>query len=189
MMTSTTPASGPAPESAPAEEAALIRASAGGDVQAFSELVRSHQRRVYNFLYQMTRHRQDAEDLTQHTFIKAYDHLAGFDLRRPLINWLLTIARHAALNHFRDTKRWSELPFDPASDAPSPARMAEVRERSDNIWDRARAVLSPREFEVLWLRFGEELSTAETARAVGLTQTHVKVLVYRARRTLLKGEK
>ncbi|WP_158277637.1 sigma-70 family RNA polymerase sigma factor [Opitutus sp. ER46] len=171
-----------------AAEAALIRAAAGGDSRSFGELVRTHQRRVYNFLHQMTRHRQDAEDLTQQTFIKAYHNLGRFDPQRPLINWLLTIARHSAINHFRDTKRWSEIPEDTAGGGLSPARAAEVSDRTANLWDRARAVLSAREFEIMWLRFGEELSTEETARVVGLTQTHVKVLVFRARRTLMKGE-
>jgi RNA polymerase sigma-70 factor (ECF subfamily) len=50
-------------------------------------------------------------------------------------------------------------------------------------------VLSQREFEVLWLRFAEELSTEETARVAGLTKVHVKVIVFRARRQLLKIEK
>jgi RNA polymerase sigma-70 factor (ECF subfamily) len=103
-----------------------------------------------------------------------------------MINWLLTIARHTTLNHFRDTKRWDELPFDAAATDLSPARATDLRERAANIWDRARAILSPREFEVLWLRFSEELSTRETAQMVGLTETHVKVLVFRARQALLK---
>lgn len=176
------------PTTAPVEERALIHATLAGDLTAFSELVRTHERRVYNFLHQLTRHRHDAEDLTQQTFIKAHRHLAGFDPRRPLINWLLTIARNNAINHFRDTKKWSELPYDATGSEPSPAAAAEQKDRTANLWQRARAVLSPREFEVLWLRFAEELSTEETARVVGLTQTHVKVLVYRARQTLLKGE-
>ncbi|HTQ29987.1 MAG TPA: sigma-70 family RNA polymerase sigma factor [Opitutaceae bacterium] len=170
------------------DEAALIRATLAGDQQGFAGIVRAHHRRVYNFLYQMTRHRHDAEDLTQQTFIRAYHHLARFDLERPLINWLFTIARHAALNHFRGAKKWTEIPFDAAGSEPSPARTAESRDRAANLWDRARAILPPREFEVLWLRFAEDLSTEETARVAGLTQTHVKVLVYRARQALLKGE-
>ncbi len=181
-----------ASETEPAEpsldESHLIRATLAGDGDAYGEIVQAHSRRVYNFLYQMTRHSQDAEDLTQHTFIKAYQHLAGFDLQRPLINWLLTIARHAALNHFRDTKKWTEIPDDAAGTEPSPARAAEFADRTANLWERARTMLSPREFEILWLRFAEELSTEETAKVVGLTQTHVKVLVFRARKTLLKGE-
>jgi RNA polymerase sigma-70 factor, ECF subfamily len=168
-------------------DVALIQGSLAGDSQSFAEIVRLYHGRVYGFLYQMMRHRHDAEDMTQQTFIKAYRNLGRFDARKPLINWLLTIARHGAINHFRDTKRWSEMPKDVISDERSPAVAAEHRERAENLWDRARAVLSPREFEVLWLRFGEELSTEETAQVVGLTQTHVKVLVFRARRALLKG--
>lgn len=168
-------------------DVALIQATLAGDSRSFAEIVRQYHGRVYGFLYQMMRHRHDAEDMTQQTFIKAYQNLGRFDPRRPLINWLLTIARHGAINHFRDTKRWSEMPEDVMGSEPSPATVAERREKAANLWDRARTLLSRREFEVLWLRFGEELSTEETARVVGLTQTHVKVLVFRARQALLKG--
>jgi RNA polymerase sigma-70 factor (ECF subfamily) len=171
------------------DEGALIRAAAGGDTRAFGELVHTHHRRVFNFLRQMTRHHQDAEDLTQQTFIKAFHHLANFDPRRPLLNWLFTIARHTALNHFRDVKKWDELAHDPAGAEPTPARQAEDKEQSDHLWSRAKELLSPREFEVLWLRFAEELSTRETAQVVGLTETHVKVVVFRARQALVKGVK
>lgn len=171
-----------------AEEAALVREAADGSARAFEMLVRQHSRRVFNFLNQMTRHRQDAEDLTQRTFIKAYHNLARFDPQRPLINWLLTIARRTALNHFRDTKRWEEIPESSEATGPSPARQAEIQDRSETVWARAREVLSQREFEVLWLRFGEELSTEETAQAMGLTVANVKVIVFRARQQLLKGD-
>jgi len=166
------------------EERDCIASTLAGDTAAYGQLVRMHQSRVFNFIYQMTRQRQDAEDLAQQTFIKAYRNLQSVDPSRPLINWLLTIARHTTLNHFRDTKRWSELALDPTDSDPSPARAAELRETESGIWERARARLSAREFEVMWLRFAEELSTRETARIVGLTETHVKVLVFRARRAL-----
>mgnify|MGYP001556731497 FL=1 len=105
-----------------------------------------------------------------------------------MINWLLTIARRTAINHFRDTKKWEVIPDAFASAEPSPARLLEQRDQSDSLWGRARRLLSQREFEIMWLRFGEELSTEETARVVGLTQIHVKVLIHRARQRLLKGE-
>jgi RNA polymerase sigma-70 factor (ECF subfamily) len=171
------------------DEGALVRAAAGGDTRAFGELVHVHHRRVFNFLCQMTRHHQDAEDLTQQTFIKAFHHLTSFDQRRPLLNWLFTIARNSALNHFRDVKKWDELSHEPAGAEPTPARQVEEKEQSDRLWTRAKELLSPREYEVLWLRFAEELSTRETAQVVGLTETHVKVLVFRARQVLLKGVK
>jgi RNA polymerase sigma-70 factor (ECF subfamily) len=134
----------------------------------------------------MTRHHQDAEDLTQQTFVRAFHHLDRFDTRRPLINWLLTIARNAALNHFRSAKRWEEIPEETPAAGPTPASAAEERDQTANLWDRARAILSRRQFEVLWLRFGEGLSTGETAQLVGLTQTHVKVLIFRARKSLIQ---
>ncbi len=170
------------------DESALVRDAIAGSARAFDDVVRLYHRRVYGYLQQMTRKHHDAEDLTQQTFIKAFHHLKGFDPQRPLINWLLTIARNTALNHFRDTKKWEEMPYDMAGSEPTPARHAENRDRAANLWDRARALLSPREYEVLWLRFAEELSVEETARVTSLTQTHVKVLVFRARQALLKGE-
>jgi RNA polymerase sigma-70 factor (ECF subfamily) len=168
------------------DEPGLVGDTLEGDAGAFDEIVRRHHRRVFNFVFHLTRQRQDAEDLTQMTFIKAYTHLGSFDGSRPLINWLLTIARNNALNHFRAARKWEEIPESLAANSPSPAHAAMDREHSAGIWARARAVLAQREFEVLWLRYGEDLSVQETARVVGLTQTHVKVLVFRARRTLLK---
>ena len=164
-----------------------MREAAGGSSRAFEALVHQHSRRVFNFLFQMTRHRQDAEDLAQRTFIKAYHNLARFDPQRPLINWLLTIARRTALNHFRDTKRWEEIPESSEAPGPTPAGQTEAQDRSENLWAQARAILSQREFELLWLRFAEELSIEETAQATGLTVSNVKVIVFRARQQLLKG--
>jgi RNA polymerase sigma-70 factor, ECF subfamily len=176
------------PECALPEDAELVRAAANGNVRAFEKIVHLYHRRVLNFVYQMTRQRQDAEDLTQQTFVKAFQHIERVDAARPIINWLLTIARRTALNHFRSARAWEFMPAELASDEPSPARQLEQQERTDNLWSRARRVLNQREFEILWLRFGEELSTEETARVVGLTRIHVKVLVHRARQRLLKGE-
>ncbi|PTY02476.1 hypothetical protein DB347_24035 [Opitutaceae bacterium EW11] len=178
---------GSAPGALP-EESALVRSCVDGDGRAFEELVRRHTSRVFNYVFQMTRHRQDAEDICQQTFIKAYRNIDRVDPDRPIIGWLLTIARRTAINHFRSAKAWTELPEDTASTETSPARQVENLERAGNLWEKARQILAPRDFEVLWLRIAEEFSVEETARVTGLTQTHVKVLVYRARQQLMKGE-
>jgi RNA polymerase sigma-70 factor, ECF subfamily len=165
---------------------ALVRTTLDVTASEFEQIVRLHSTRVFNFVYQMTRHRQDAEDLVQLTFIKAHKNLHRFDASRPIINWLLTIARHSTLNHFRSAKRWEEMPDSAASTEPSPASIAERREEKENLWADARRQLSQREFEVLWLRFGEDLSVEETARVTGLTQTHIKIIVFRAKKRLMK---
>lgn len=170
------------------DEATHIRETLAGNPRAFGVLVQTHHRRVYNFLYQLLRQREDAEDLTQQTFLKAFQNLHRFQLERPLINWLLTIARHAAYNHCRDRKRWTELSSEVAASEPSPATAAEKVDSTTNLWDRARNLLAPRDFEILWLRFGDGLSIEETAQIVGLTKTHVKVIVHRARKSLLEIE-
>ena len=180
---------GPGPLECSAPEAELIARVVAGDNAAFDELIGLHSPRVFRFLHQFVRQRQDAEDLTQQTILKAFQHLSRFDGRRPLINWLLTIGRRSALNHFRSARRWEPISDQDADLTPGPAAAAEQTEQTKNLWDRARAELSPREFEVLWLRFGEDLSTQETARICGLTQTHVKILVYRAKRALAKTVK
>lgn len=171
-----------------ASETLLNDAAADTAGGGFDHIVRLHSSRVFNFIFQMTRQRQDTEDLVQQTFIKAYHNLHRFDGSRPIINWLLTIARRSALNHFRSAKKWEEVPDSAASNEPSPASSAEDREDKENLWKDARRLLSQREFEVLWLRFAEDLSIEETARIAGLTQTHIKVIVYRARKRLMKGK-
>lgn len=183
------PAQGALPEAPGAEsaEAELVHAVRRGETEAFAGIVRMHGQRVHNFIYQMTRQSQDAEDLAQQTFIKAYKSLHRFDTDRPLINWLLTIARRTALNHFRSAKHWEEIPEETAHPAPTPARDAEAQDQIDNLWDRARRDLSEREYTVMWLRFAEERSIEEIARIAQLTKTNVKVLIFRARRRLTKG--
>jgi RNA polymerase sigma-70 factor (ECF subfamily) len=79
------------------------------------------------------------------------------------------------------------MPESAASNEPSPASTAEHSEEKENLWTEARRLLSQREFEVLWLRFGEDRSVEETARISGLTQTHVKVIVFRAKQQLMKA--
>ncbi len=65
------------------DDAGLVKDTLEGDASAFDEIVRTHHRRVFNFVFHLTRHRQDAEDLTQLTFIKGFTYLGAFDGSRP----------------------------------------------------------------------------------------------------------
>jgi len=150
--------------------------------------VRLFHRPIFRFVCRMTGQAQDAEDITQETFVKAFRSLDRVDTSRPLINWLFTIARRTALNHFRSKKEWVELPPEAASESPGPRQEVERREVVDGVWAKARRVLSAAEFQVLWLRFGENLSTAEAAKAAGRSTTSIKTLIYRARQRLLAGK-
>ena len=170
------------------EEAELVQAAVAGDAQAARELVKLFHRPIFRFVSRMTGQAQDAEDITQETFVKAFRSLDRVDTSRPLINWLFTIARRTALNHFRSKKEWVELPPEAASEGAGPRQEMECREEDEGVGAKARRVLSAAEYQVLWLRFGENLSTAEAATAAGRSITSIKTLIYRARQRLLAGK-
>ena len=176
----------PAPSSDFSVDARLIADCLRGEMRAFDEIVHLHTPRIFNYVLHMTRHRQDAEDVTQQTFIKAYTHLASFDPTRSFIAWLLTIARRTALNHFRSAKNFEPVAEETAAQDPTPDRQLEKRDQLDTLWAQARRVLSEREFEILWLRYAEDMSLEDTARIAGITQTHTKIIAFRARQRLMK---
>lgn len=169
-------------------EAELVQAAVAGDAQAARELVRLFHGPIYTYVRRMTGQSQDAEDITQETFVKAFRSLDRVDTDRPLINWLFTIARRTTLNHFRARKQWVELPPEAASSSPGPRQEVEQRERARGIWEHARRVLSVPEFEALWLRFGEELSTEAAANVSGRSTANIKTLIFRARQRLLAAK-
>ncbi len=169
-------------------EAELVRRAVAGNAGAARELVRQFHRPVYHYVYRMLGQAQDAEDVTQEAFVKAFRALHKVDTSRPLLNWLFTIARRTALNHLRAKRDWVELPPEPSSDALHPGEEAERRESVARIWQRARTCLKAAEFEILWLRFGEELSVQETAEATGRSSSSIKTLLHRARQRLLAGK-
>lgn len=167
------------------EEAELVRSAVAGDNAAARELVRQFHRPIYYYVARLVGQSQDAEDVTQETFVKAFRALHKVDTSRPLLNWLYTIARRTALNHLRSRKEWTELPPEPVSDGPGPRHDVEERESISQIWTRARRLLKEAEFEALWLRYGENLSVEETAQTTGRSSSSIKTLIHRARSRLI----
>lgn len=178
------------PVASPEELAARSRE---GCHESFSRLVQLFEGRIFNFLLQFTANRQDAEDLAQETFLKAYLGLRRYEPVRAFSPWLFTIARHTALNHLRARRPTAPLPDDLAetADAGDPARAAAETDAGAALWQHARR-LKPKQFEVLWLHYGEGFSVVEVARIMRTTPLYTRVLLHRARqalaRTLPKSE-
>lgn len=156
-----------------------------GDPEAFARLVREHQDRLCNFLRRYTRNTQDAEDLAQDTFVKAYKNLHRYEHRTSFAAWLYTIARRTLYNHHRDTRRTEELDFDVACDATTPSASVEHAEQNDSVWQYVRQLKSPYQ-EVVVLKYLEEMSIEEIAKVLNRSQTGVKILLFRARNQLRK---
>ncbi len=155
---------------------------------SFTLLIQQHQSKLYNFIYRYTRNRQDAEDLTQDTFVKAYKNFHRYDSKYPFASWLYTIGRRTVYNHYRRTRRTEPMEFDIADESERPDGAAEKQDNRNSVWASAKKL--KKEFrEVLVLKYIEDLSILEIAKVLGKTQSNIKILLFRARNQLKKIHK
>ncbi len=150
-----------------------------GSQAAFAELVNRYGSRLQQFLSHRMPTVQDAEDLVQDTFVRAYENIHLYNARWKFSTWLFTIARRLASSHYRRPRPLpvtAEIP----NTAADPADLAVAREDSRNIWTLA-GTLPENQFRALWLRYVEQMSIRQIARVLGKSQVSAKVLLYRAR--------
>src|SRR5688500_310733 len=105
------------------DERSWIEAARRGDGRAFDELVRRHQRAVYGMAMRLLRDHDDADDVAQRTFLRAWDGLREFEERSSLRTWLLKICANLAKNHIRDHARLVREIVDTPEDALGSARL------------------------------------------------------------------
>ena len=161
----------------------LARQAKRGCRASFAELARRFAPRLQVFLCQRTDDHHEAEDLVQDTFVKAWQNIGRYREAYRFSTWLYTIGARLAVSHHR--KRCVRLRAVPAPlERPGPAEAAGNRQRSDDLWTLARE-LSALQYQVLWLKYGQEMSVKEIARAMRRSQVSVKVSLHRARVNLL----
>jgi len=168
----------------PLSDEALCRQFLDGDTRAFGELVRRHQVPVFRVARRFTASAEDAADLSQKAFLKAFEaakkalphleHGAGeFSFRA----WLMRIAINLAKNHVRDTRRWAASALDEVQALAhgAPDAQAELeRAQARALTRRAVLELPPRQRDVFTLRVDGELPFAEVAEALGITEGNAK---------------
>ena len=175
------------------EELRLVNAARGGDIGAFEELVRKYDRNVFRIANHITQNREDAEDVVQDAFLKAYQNLEQFQGQSKFYTWLVRIAVNEALMRLRrrrpermvsldeDINTGEDtIPREVADWAPNPEQLynqSELRE----ILQKTIQGLPPGFRTVFVLRDVEGLSTEETADALGLSIPAVKSRLLRAR--------
>lgn len=174
----------PAPEAqCEAWEAECIRRTQGGHPDAFNPLVARYAPRIRAYLYRMLRSREEAEDLTQETFIKAFRALHRFDAERPFKSWLYTIATNTGLNALRGQKRkGTQVALDPELTVNRPAGgiAADYSERLE----LAMSALSPRAAQLITLHYHEGFTLLEAGRVLGMSEGAAKAALCRARQEL-----
>ena len=167
----------------------IVRRVRGGDREAFGELVRAHQGRLFGLVLMMVRQPAAAEEVTQDAFVRAYTHINSYDDQRPFYPWLAAIAVRLAQNWLRSHGRDQRRAGTSLESAPEPEVAAAALdtliadERSRRLWQQV-AKLSSGERSAVLLYYRDELPVRDIARALGVTTGTVKTLLFRARRRL-----
>ncbi len=184
-------ANSPSPQRALGQlsDAQLAERAGNGSLPAFAELVARFEKRLYNFLRRRVGNDEDAEDLTQESFLRAWRHVSSYDARWAFSTWLFTIGGRLATNHHRTAARRPRGGAGPALDdtageVADPAAIASRVEQHANIWWTAERVLSAEQQSALWLRYAEQMQIREVARVLGRSGVSVRVMLHRARQTL-----
>lgn len=176
------------------DESGLVTKAKSGDARAFSELVRRYERKIYRLARHITDSDEDAEDVLQEAFLKAYEHLDNFQGNSKFYTWIVRIAVNESLMKLRKRKsdRTVSLDEPPAEGVEEPV-VREIavwdgnpeqrysQEELRTILDSAIQNLKPAFRTVFVLRDVDELSTEETAEALGLSIPAVKSRLLRAR--------
>ncbi|MCU1284413.1 MAG: polymerase, sigma-24 subunit, RpoE [Acidobacteriales bacterium] len=175
------------------EELALIQSAREGDIAAFEQLIRKYDRNVFRIAQHITQNREDAEDVVQDAFLKAYQNLKQFQGNSKFYTWLVRIAVNEALMKLRKRKSSKTVSMDEDVETEDGSVPREVADWSPNPEQQYRqAELSeilektiqglPMGFRtVFMLRDVEGLSTEETAETLGLSVPAVKSRLLRAR--------
>lgn len=172
-------------------EQELLAAAAQGDRKAFGQLVRLYQRRAYAAAYSLVGNRDDALELSQDSFVKAFKAMKRFDLSMPFYPWLHRIIRNTSLNYLKKKKRRGESSldhmmesgFDATDTACTPIDNASRMEVLAGI-RRAMEQLTPEQQEILRLRHFMELSYSEIASSLNIPQGTVMSRLHGARKKL-----
>jgi len=161
----------------------LARRSREGDQQAFAELVARYERPLYALTFRMSGNRDDAADLLQIVFVKAWTGLAGFDDRRRFFSWIYRIAIHASLNHLRSAGRFEPMETEPESGRRGPEDEMARSEREARVQTALRR-LSEGDRDILLLRHFLDLSYEEIAEVIGVPVRTVRSRLFTARQRL-----
>lgn len=181
------------PEPANTEELDLVTRARSGEISAFNDLVRKYERKIYRLAKNITQNDEDAEDVLQETFLKAYEHLGDFQGNSKFYTWIVRIGVNEALMKLRKRKSDRTVPLDEPVDTGEETVVREIavwdedpeqkfsQDELGRILNEAVQSLKPAFRTVFVLRDIEELSTEETAQALNISIPAVKSRLLRAR--------
>jgi RNA polymerase sigma-70 factor, ECF subfamily len=166
-----------------ADEGAYLSRARAGDAGAWEHIVRDHGDALFRFAYLMLGDADDAEDVVQEAFVRAYRSLSRFEMGRALRPWLLTIVSNLANNRRRSVRRYiAAVQRFVLAGVETTGRLEERTSEeweAHTLWQAVRTLKSP-EQEVIYMRFFLDLSEAEMASALQIPPGTVKSRLHRA---------
>lgn len=166
-----------------ADDAQIVRSVLDGDAAAFGELLGRYERPVYNAALRMLGNREDAADVCQTVFLRAWENLADFDPERRFYSWIYRIAIHESLRALERRRAHDEVPDDAPSREPGPETRLSDLELA-GIVQRALLAMTPEYRAVIVMRHFLDSSYREMAEALGLPEKTVKSRLFTARQRL-----
>jgi RNA polymerase sigma-70 factor (ECF subfamily) len=160
----------------------ILRKAQGGDERAFTIIVRTYERPVFNYVLRMVGDRMLAQDLTQDIFLRVFQGLRGFSLRSRFTTWLFQVAKNRVLDELRSAERRPRhlVPLDDAPQLESVDTPFEQLEAMDAVW-RSIHALNPDLKTALLMRDVVGLSYNEIADTLEITLATVKWRIFKAR--------
>lgn len=144
-------------------EREIILAVIKGNKEAYQQIITTYMQRAYYIALGFVHNHQDALDLSQECFIKAYRKLKKFDLNRPFFPWFYQILKNLCIDHYKKKRRLNEVPLE---DVKIIGRKQEDREMKESLW-KGIAELPVEQREVIILRYFRQLSYKEIAEVLG----------------------
>jgi RNA polymerase sigma-70 factor, ECF subfamily len=156
----------------------LVERYLAGDMTAFDELMLRYERQIYRLCYRFVENRDDARDLAQEVFIKAFEHLPTFRRESSFKTWLYRIGMNHCINHVKKHAReFVEVTENIGSTRPSVHADMEEREQREQF-RRLVKQLPPKQKAILELRIHEQLSYEEIAKISGRSVSTIKASVF-----------
>jgi RNA polymerase sigma-70 factor (ECF subfamily) len=170
----------------PDRDGELVERYLTGDTAAFDEIMVRYERQIYRICYRFVENREDAMDLAQDVFIKAFEHLATFRRESSLKTWLYRIAMNHCINHVKKhSQEFVEVTEHIGSVHASVHAQLEDREQREHF-RRLVKLLPPKQKAILELRINEHLSYEEIAKISGRSILTIKASVFFALEKLRK---
>jgi RNA polymerase sigma-70 factor (ECF subfamily) len=169
------------------DEAQAITLAATGDQRAFAVIIARYKHMVYTAAYRILRNREEAEEATQDSFVKAYQNLAGYQGGSKFSTWLFSIAYRTSISQLRK-RRSASTDLDDLGPREPGAWDASASEAADRkaVLERALSSLDPADAAVISFFYMEEMSVEEIVTVTGLSASNVKVKLHRSRKKLME---